>query len=454
MTDDVFAEPSLVDDIEWSDLLRDLHKGRCVLFLGPTLPVYSNKGESIDFYCKAASHLAGVLADKDVLFDRAQQYNLQYISRKFLQYKKDVRIRLDDEVAGFYAEEMKKIINEGRAGLPGIYKNIAQLPWDTIINTQPDQFLEFALRGKANFHYYHYKNPQKTGSKMLEAGQPLVYNLFGAPSQEKGDYILDSLVLTEEDQVDYVRNIIKDYPQIPESVVSRFDESKRYIFLDFNFENWHFRLLLEALKLKKNFLPISAQHARTNFSYYTKDFYKNRYGFLFIKNNSEEFMQELVNRYLEKYNTAKETNRAEKKLFIAYCDQDENSTFNLSSQLRPWIEKKLISLWLRTKRDPGEAVSKEADAFNEADCIVLMISADSLESKFYDKYIRPALQMSAERTKKVIAVITRECNWQETDINELPFILPEDKMALSADNGQTIDQKFKAAAAAIINSLW
>jgi hypothetical protein len=455
MTESPFAEPSLVDEVEWADLINDLNKKRCVLFLGPTLPVYTDGNDKLDFYSKASLHLSKILAEKNVPFDASQKYNLQYIARKFLTYKKDVRIRLDDEIGALYNAEIEKLKKEGNTKLPDLYKNISSLPWNTIVNTQPDQFLEYAFKDKASFHYYHYKNHVKTGVKNVDPELLLVYNLFGALINENDDYKLESLILTEEDQVDFLRNIIKDNPQIPESVVSRFDETKRYIFLDFNFENWHFRLLLEALKLKKTFLPISSQHLKTGFSYYTKDFYKSRYGFLFVKNNSEEFIKELVEKYLERFPVEQAPSLEHRSMFIAYSDEDEKSTGLLIKHLHPWVERNALDIWFRGGRPPGEIVAQEAAEFESAGCIVLMISADSFSSPFYSNYIIPAIRKATDGSgTHVIAVISRECPWMETAVGQLKHILPEDKKALNTNNGQDADERYTSTAIAISKILW
>ncbi len=450
-------EQVITDEIDWYDLIEDLHKKRCILFLGPSTPVYTNETDKLDFYSIASIHLSKLLNKKNIQFDTSQTDNLLYMSQKFLESKNNVRMRLDDEIGELYSTEISKIMEGADDGLPMLYNNVSKLPWHTIVNTQPDRLLEYAFQIKINFEYYHFKSSAKTSINDLDNNQLLVYNLFGTIVKEDGQYRSDSLVLTEEDQVEFIRNVIRENPKMPTSVMSRFDDNKRYIFLDFNLENWHFRLLMEALKLKKNFLPISPRFSKINFSFYTRSFYKNRYGFVFVEKNSTEFLSELVQRYQQKYPVAINSNLQKFNVFIACHEEDEDNASLLVKHLQPWIRTGVMNIWSKdTSLQPGDRLDKEKQAFEESDCIVIMISVNMLNEPCYSKYVIAACEKAAQKINpvKVIVIITKSCNWEETKLKDLRYILPKDKKAANIIDGVDADEKYKSIAIDLTNILW
>ena len=76
----------------------------------------------------------------------------------------------------------------------------------------------------------------------ISVENPLVYNLFGSLDET------ESIVLTEEDQLEFIRNVVKDDPRIPEEILGQFDHRKTYLFFGFDLENWQFRLLLHTFQ--------------------------------------------------------------------------------------------------------------------------------------------------------------------------------------------------------------
>ncbi|MBD0378006.1 MAG: hypothetical protein ICV51_20550, partial [Flavisolibacter sp.] len=242
-------QPQTTDDIKWNTLTKALHNNRCILFIGPSLPVYSTGTDKVDFYSLAALHLSKELMDNGFEFDQTLSQNLYYIAQKFIAYSGNYRPSLEDEISKLYNNEVAKIIKDLSDTIPTLYKTILQLPWHTIVNMQPDNFFQNALKPNDVFCFYHYKS--KDIEVKLNEDQFLVYNLFGSILKERSKYKVDSLVLTEEDQVEFVRNLVSGNPRVPDCIISRFDNDKIYIFLDCNFENWYFRLLMEILKIHK-----------------------------------------------------------------------------------------------------------------------------------------------------------------------------------------------------------
>jgi hypothetical protein len=75
-------------------------------------------------------------------YDPAQSQNLYYTAQKFIGFKNKSRIRLENEMVDLYKSEAAKFKAETQEGIPSLYKSILNMPWHTIVNTQPDNFLK------------------------------------------------------------------------------------------------------------------------------------------------------------------------------------------------------------------------------------------------------------------------------------------------------------------------
>ena len=446
------ALPQTTDVINWKDLCKDLKKKKCVLFLGPSVPLYTVGQDKLDFYSLASLHLSQLLIASDSEFDHSQSQNLYYVAQKFEAFKGNYHRRVEDQITDLYKAEVEKLKLESIEAIPALYKTILLMPWDTIINMQPDNFFETALNPPAVFSFYNRKN--KENSLTVDTEKFLVYNLFGAVIKDDSDYQADSLILTEEDQVEFVTSVVSGNPKVPEYLISRFDKDKIYIFLDCNLENWYFRLLLEMLKIKKDFHAFSPKHKSLSFTSPTIDFYRNRYGFVFINNNSEDFVNTLWEKYKEYY--PPDPPATLKKIFIAYHDSAEDLAFSLTQQLKPWTDKNVLTVWTKNNINAGDPKKIEIEQFNAADGIVLIIDSVFLSGSTFDEYLKPALEkaMAIQNAKKVFAVIKGACAWEVTPVNKLnqKYILPANRIPVNIQpDAATI---LKEIATTITNNLW
>ncbi len=440
--------PQTKKDINWDDLVEDMAGKKCVLFLGPALPVYSRGNDKLDFYSLASEYLAQLLKKEDPAIDLPPNQDLYYIAQRYLQTKNNFRPRLEAKICTLYKTEVEKLKAESTDRIPSLYKTILQLPWNTIINMQPDNFFQNALRPDDVFSYYHYRS--KEIELKADNHQFLVYNLFGALVNDGTDYNVDSLVLTEGEQVEFVLNLLSGNPKIPECLISRLDSKKTYIFLDCNLENWYFRLLMEVLKMNKESRTFSPRYKSPGFSLPTKEFYQKRYGFVFVDNNSEEFMNKLWEIYTETHQP--KGPKQPKKIVIAFDDSAEKLAYSLIDQFKPWIEKKELSIWTKDDIEGGDLPEKvKKEQVDAADGLVLLINAPFLNDN-YASDLEPAL--AAKNTKQVFAVIESACPWEETPLVNLPQrnILPKSRLPVRSQ--QDTDAVLKEIATSITKILW
>jgi hypothetical protein len=146
-----------------------------------------------------------------------------------------------------------------------------------------------------------------------------------------------------------------------------------------------------------------------------------------------------------------------KKIFIAYHDDAEGLARSLTNQLKPWVDKNVLTVWTKDDINPGSNFLKtEREQFNEADSIVLLIDAQFLSGPTYDSYVKPALEKASavQNPKKVFAVITGACAWEVTPVNNLhsKYILPSNRISLIEEPNK--DKVLKEIATAITTTLW
>jgi SIR2-like domain/CHAT domain len=127
---------------------------------------------------------------------------------------------------------------------------LAETPFPLYLTTDPSALLERALAragrppqvGMCPWNdelAYHFK-VDDTDERRPTATAPFVYHLFGQLSEP------ESLVLTEDNYLDYLMGITANRPLIPDFVIGRLARSA-LLFLGFRLDEWDFRVLFRSL---------------------------------------------------------------------------------------------------------------------------------------------------------------------------------------------------------------
>jgi hypothetical protein len=109
------------------------------------------------------------------------------------------------------------------------------------------------------------------------------------------------------------------------------------------------------------------------------------------------------------------------KIFISYSHKDEEFRDQLEKHLKPLLRQGIIKTWHDRKIDVGEEWMEEIERnLDEADVILLLISADYLASDFlYDIEMRRAMQRHESGAATILPVIIRPVNWETSPIANL-----------------------------------
>lgn len=115
------------------------------------------------------------------------------------------------------------------------------------------------------------------------------------------------------------------------------------------------------------------------------------------------------------------------KVFISYSHRDEELKDELYTHLAALRRKGKIQAWQDRDIDAGaEWDAAIKNNFNEADIILLLITPRFIASNYcYEKETQWAIERHENGDARVIPIIMKPCDWQDTDFSKLQ-VLPKD----------------------------
>lgn len=131
-------------------------------------------------------------------------------------------------------------------------------------------------------------------------------------------------------------------------------------------------------------------------------------------------------------------------VYISYVDADKLLLKKLDEHLTPLERHGLLTLWHRGKLIPGQekklTISQQLKA---ARCIIVLISADFLESEWHNKLLEKSLEKQQEGKIKLIPILLRSCLWEYSPIGKSD-ILPDDQKPIMSSHRKNLDETFTA----------
>lgn len=232
--------PTLTDD-DWEALLKRIKNRQCTPFLGPGVNT-------------------GILPPcSDIAKDWSKKYNypledcsdLANVSQ-FLEFTRSEKIFPIEEIITCIDQKFKEWQNDVNSA-EFLQKNdepvsvLSRLPFPIYINTNYDDILSWALKMRNKEPSYDFCRWKKELSKVASGKEveptwehPLVYHLFGHNKNS------ESCVLSEDDHMDFLVNVIRNGNLIP-PLISRSLDSTSLIFVGFSLTDWSFRVLFRIL---------------------------------------------------------------------------------------------------------------------------------------------------------------------------------------------------------------
>jgi len=273
--------PDKLEEADWKLLLQRIQEGKCTPFLGAGA-------------CSGTLPLASRIAEdwaKEEGFPLDDCFDLAKVSQ-FLSVKYDA-IHPKDKII----EQFKRLPAPNFEDPCEPHRVLADLPLSIYITTNYDDFLFRAL-SQAEYARGFKKSPVREvckwnkqvrarfGSRSRAASRlksdiktPIVFHLHGHTQ------LAESMVLTEDDYLDFLINLARDDDLLPHRIQEAFT-STSLLFIGYSLSDWNFRVLFRSVVgyLEKSLLRahISVQLAP-------------------VKNDASEDQRRKAEEYLNRY---------------------------------------------------------------------------------------------------------------------------------------------------------
>jgi hypothetical protein len=227
---------NLLEESDWDILLGRIKAGKCTPFLGAGA-------------CHGVLPLGGAIADRwarEHGYPLRDSHDLARVAQ-FLAVRKDPMYPkeeiLNQFIRGTNSPDFKEIDEP--------HGVLAELPIPVYMTTNYDDFMMQALKARGKrpqrelCRWNHYVKEQPTLFKPRSGftpspETPVVFHLHGH------DEVSESLVLTEDDYLDFLVNISKDAALIP-PVIQRALTGSTLLFIGYSLADWTFRVLFRGL---------------------------------------------------------------------------------------------------------------------------------------------------------------------------------------------------------------
>jgi hypothetical protein len=265
------ATPELTADenFNWQPILAYLPEGKVVPMIGPeiNLGLLPSQAEITERWAKEFDYekYNYPLNDRNDLPRVAQFVETMSAAPKFPHqqllniFKKDLlkqeKVVKQSRLAGFTLAQVIEEIAQQHFDRDenDPYEILAKLPISNYLTTNPDSFMEEALkfekRAPQRENALWQEDDNDIGNERYQKlrgtnADPVVFHLYGSSAA--------SLVLTEDDHLDFLRFVSKDSWRIPQYLKADLTESV-LLFLGYNIRNLDFRVAFKGLvgQLKK-----------------------------------------------------------------------------------------------------------------------------------------------------------------------------------------------------------
>lgn len=430
-----------MNERQWITLVSELQDGRCILVLGPEVPMSAEAdAHGVSVTETVARRLRSVLQEDSVSIpNNTLAATSQHYADVFSEHE------MRGMVASIYrAIELNK---------PSyIHRLIAALPFHLILTTAHDNLLSSAMHsaGKKPLAKYFYSRgiPAHSSSTFHPDGAdtnfgcsynpdtPNIYHLFGVAEEPS------EMVISEEDVTDFFLALIRERTKrIPVGMASMMQQnSHRYLFLGFGIRQLHLRIMIKLFikalvdNPKRNpFLVTESLHGlEVDEIDQTIQFFR-RGTRIEVENDSPvSFLEELLKRFNQAggFNGAARLqavieNGSKISVFISYVHEDVVTVRRLfkgleEAGLRPWMDEMSM--------EGGRRWDPELERQIELADFVVVVLTPSLALKT-DSYVNKEIALAIERSKRIrsssgsfLIPLVMSDNWSDCVYPELePF---------------------------------
>jgi hypothetical protein len=349
------------DGAELKPLARQIARGNCILFLGPGAATVPGQSPEQPLSVELSALLAQnpEIAQVQGLDPR----DLRHVAQVLYERTHNLT-SIQETVAEFYG---------GRSQMTApFHENVAALPFTFCLTTTPDDFLynAFSKLGKKPLrHFYNFRGGR--ANKPVEppsVDRPLIYHLYGYPDEP------DSLVITENDLIDFVTSVVRKAPPLAEMVRAELAKhTTNCLFADLGFKNWYLRALLRSVDFfghqDSSVALEDAEFFEQSQLHQTTLYFSASQAIQFRKDSLNEFARQLRSAYdaIAKKKTASAPVPAgAPRVFLSYTSEDRAEVEQLGEQLNRggiavWQDTQSLRVGDRWEQVLAHVISKQVD---------------------------------------------------------------------------------------------
>ncbi len=275
-------------------IAKAIKTNQCVLFLGPDMLQTVSDGKLISFNKLFATQLAAELQNEGVYYDESLRDTLPYIAQRYED--------MPTYVIGEVGTKIRTAFQEATI-YSQVYNAVSIFTYPLIINANPDSIIDGIYQQKsfngqpvnlAQGSYDMTNDSDSTTPFTADLSKPnsvISYKIFGTLDNPA------SILFTDAHRVLFSKNVVRNDPPLP-PLIKKMLTNKYYLFLGFNFSEWHLKILIDCLGLAKNegrSFALTAAPGSSGLS--MNDYFEKEYKFYFIEKDIERFMVQVKEEY-------------------------------------------------------------------------------------------------------------------------------------------------------------
>jgi hypothetical protein len=286
MTGPIQTRPAPSED-DWALMVAKLQRGRCVPFLGAGASLGLEGEVGLPTGGQLAARLAELCG-----FPGRDRTDLFRVTQYFRMVRDPDQLRT----------EVCRQLLVPKVKPSAVHRNMAGLPIAYVLTTNFDDLMERAFReeaGKTPQVFVYERRGDAEPLPIATVEEPVVYKLHGSLQKP------ESMVLTEDDVIDFLACIIARDPEVPAAVTKLFKDYS-ILFIGYGLKDLNVRVMLRALRGRREAPPDTASFAVQRRPeddllaqewHQTIMFFKEREALRCFDVDARSFVEELKQRY-------------------------------------------------------------------------------------------------------------------------------------------------------------
>jgi hypothetical protein len=392
-----------VKERHWNSLVGSLRHGHCILMLGSEIPVSVSSTDP-----KVVAREDTSLAEE---LKRQLALELEEDNRSPRGNSLSALAQQYEDTEGFGPSALRataETVLRSRQYKPStVYEAIASLPFSLIVTTGQDTLLTEALKsaGKRPItQRYHPRGDKRDNPEFVLPGSPtcpVIFHLFGSVEEPA------SLVLSENDVLDFLIKIVSERPPLPNSLLRALKRpGQSFLFVGFGIGRWDLRVILKvlirALELNRSGPAIAAEPLG---GLLQSD--RDEMVLFYERGTRVEVEDDQVGAFLSKLSQRLEADGGfvgqdmplgpRPRVFISYAREDGDLASRVFDSLQkahfdPWLDKESLA--------GGDDWDKRIEADLDASDFALVLYTPAFCRK-HDSYVNKEIVLACERALRV-----------------------------------------------------